>query len=162
MSKDGGHREKATLRKQRFRERNCTYTLSLPKPEAKELEHHAKKKGLKVSDYLKTLISAEIHGTGYVMPSDNRLQELSLAIRRIGNNANQLTRYAHYEKGITLQEIQQFQYLLQSLEREVRNTLTRPSNIIDLLREHLRERPADSPLIIQWLYDYQDSPRQDV
>jgi len=159
MSKDEGHREKATLRKKRFRERSRTYTLSLPKPEAKELEHHAMKKGLKASDYLKTLIRADIHGTGYVMPSDNRLQELSLAIRRIGNNANQLTRYAHYEKGITLEEVKQFQFLLQTLEREVCDTIARPSNIIDLLREHLRERPTDLPLITKWLYDHQDSFR---
>lgn len=156
MSKDGGHREKATLRKKRFRERNCTYTLSLPKPEAKELELFASKKGIKVSEYIKALIQADIHGTGYVMPSDNRLQELSLALRRIGNNANQLTRYAHYEKGITLEEVKQFQFLLQTLEREVRDTITRPSNIIDLLREHLRERPTDLSHITQWLYDHQN------
>lgn len=154
MSKDSGHREKATERKKRFRDRNQTFTLSLPKKEAQGLEKHTRKKGYKVPDYLKAIIYADIHGTGYVMPSDNRLQELSLALRKIGNNANQLTRYAHYEKGITMEEVKQFQSLLQQCEREVRETLTHPSNILDVLRNHLQTRPSDKNLIIQWLYDY--------
>lgn len=153
MSEGSRHREKATLRKQRFRERNHTYTLSLPKPKAQELEHHAKKKGLKVSEYLKALTCADIHGTGYVLPRDNRLQELTLALRRVGNNANQLTRYAHYEKGITKEEIQQFQVFLRQIESEVQKALTRPPNILDLLCEHIEQSPKDRELIIQWLHD---------
>ncbi|MCF8278222.1 MAG: MobC family plasmid mobilization relaxosome protein [Flavobacteriales bacterium] len=162
MSKDSGHREKATERKKRFRDRNRTFTLSLPKKEAQGLEKHAIKKGYKVPDYLKAIIYVDMHGTGYVMPSDNRLQELSLAIRRIGNNANQLTRYAHHEKGITMEEVKQFQSLLLRLESEIREAITHPANILDLLRNHLQTRPQDRNLLIQYLYDHQDSPRQDL
>lgn len=162
MSDNRGHREKATERKKQFRERNCTYTLSLPKSEAWGLEKHAGKKGYKVAEFLKTLIHADMYGTGYVLPSDNRLQELSLALRRIGNNANQLTRYAHFEKGITMEEVQRFQSLLHRLENEVREAITRPANILDLLHEHLQERPQDGSLITQWLYDYQDTFSQNV
>jgi hypothetical protein len=154
MSNSQRHREKATERKKRFRERNRTYSLSLPKSEAKNLEQHACKKGYTVPDYLKVLVHADMHGTGYVMPSDNSLQELSLALRRVGNNVNQLTRYTHYEKGITMDEVKQFQSLLHQCEREVRETLTHPSNILDVLRNHLQTRPSDKNLIIQWLYDY--------
>lgn len=154
MSKDSGHREKSTERKKRFRERNRTYSLSLPKNHVKEFEQHARKKGLKATEFLKVLIYNDIHGTGYVVPSDNRLQELSLALKKVGNNANQLVRYAHFEKGITMEEVQRFQFLLQQMEREIRDALTHPANILDLLRIHLQERPQDRNLIIQYLYDH--------
>lgn len=145
----------ARMRKLRFQERNRTFSFSIPRVIVGEVEQRAKELGCTIPEYAKKLIEADMHGTGYVLPSDGTLQDLSLAIRRIGNNANQLTRYVNSRKSLAYTDIQAMQSKLLELEQVIVQTLTKPHNIKDIIRHHLQEHPNDREKLIAFLtYDY--------
>lgn len=145
----------ARIRKMRFRENNRSFSFSIPNDNVGDVERRAQALGCSIPEYAKKLIEADIYGTGYVLPNDGKLQELSLAIRRIGNNANQLTRYVNAKKSLAYTDIQAMQSKLSELEQVIIQALTQPHNIKDIIRHHLQEHPNDREKLIAFLtYDY--------
>ena len=108
------------------------------------------------TEYLKELVKQDIQGTGYVLPRENNLVILARAISQIGHNINQLTRYVHSERGITQDEVRQFQQLLTELHHTVSQTLSQPENITNLLSQHLERCPKDLQRLRTWICDYKE------
>ncbi len=152
------HKEQKSMmplnRKQKYRKNHKTVSLSFSFDKAKALHEVATRHGKTPPQFLKCLLDASLHGTGYVLPNDNKLQELLLALRHIGNNINQLTRHVHEKGVITHSDIKYLQQRLMQLEKHVTIALERPPSISDILTEHLDEHPETLQSLRAWINQY--------
>jgi len=153
MPENDDTRRKATARKRDFRARNRTYTFSISKDEAEQLEKHAGKKGFPVPEYIKALLEADMNGIGYVVPNDGRLQAVALLLRRIGVNINQTVHWINANREVSISDLHTLQRQLMELETKVLDTIKRPDDIISVVREHLNDHPNDRTHLMRWLHD---------
>lgn len=138
-------------RKAKYRKSHKTFSLSFSLEKAKALNEEAKKYDKTPPELIKSLVDACLHGTGYIVPKESTLRELLLALRRIGNNINQLTRHVHSEGVITHNDIERLQTQLKELEGKLLSALTLPPTIHELLVEYLLDYPEQLQSLIQWL-----------
>ena len=155
LKRSDEQRKKARERKKRFQNRNRTFSVSFPNAEAQEMTIHAAKKGHAVNTYLKALVKADMHGTGYVLPNDDKLRDMAVQFRKVGTNVNQVVRHINTCREVDMQDIRQMQQLLMRLEDMVVKTMTRPLNILEVLEQHLLHNPNDYQRIRAWLHDHQ-------
>ncbi|MCG3167177.1 MAG: hypothetical protein POELPBGB_02961 [Bacteroidia bacterium] len=142
-------------RKKRYRSRHKSVTLSFSMDFAKRLQKEADQYDKTFPDFIKSLVAAHMEGTGYILPKDSNLQTLLLALRRIGNNVNQLTRYVHTEGLLKERDITTMQQHLLEVEREIKIALAQPPSITNMLSEYLSKYPEKVSSLKNWLNDYQ-------
>lgn len=76
----------------------------------------------------------------YIVPDPTRIDDIELAMRRIGNNVNQIARLAWMDEGRG--EAADAAYaLVQSLAREIARALREPPELLSLVRERARSHP---------------------
>ncbi|MCF8276178.1 MAG: MobC family plasmid mobilization relaxosome protein [Flavobacteriales bacterium] len=147
MSKD-------TERKQEYRKRHRTFSVSLPKVEAEKVLNHAKSTGFSVPELIKALIKADMEGNGYVLPDDGKLEQMVYEFKKIGNNLNQTVRFANSRRELDLKGFQQMQELLKQLEETVIETITLPPSIFEVLKQYLEQHPDEVGRLTAWLNTY--------
>ncbi len=151
-------REQRREAKRRYRARTRTFGLIYSIEEATQLEAEANRYGFKgVPQYLKASISSLRNSTSYVVPKDTSLRNLILSLRKAGGNINQVVRYAHERHDISPNDIAKLIGQLSEMEASIKEALTLPPNIIDVLNEHLNRYPEDRDKLMTWLNDYQNT-----
>lgn len=74
--------------------------------------------------YLRNLIYTGITGIPIIpIEYEKTVRSLSQSIMRIANNVNQLVRYVHSSKSVSVENIEQIYYKIAELETEVKNHL---------------------------------------
>jgi hypothetical protein len=141
-------------RKARYRKSHKTFSLSFSLEKAKALKEEAKRYNKTSPELIKSLVDACLNGTGYIVPKEANLQALSLAMRRIGSNLNQVVRHIHVEGVITHRDIECLQKHLFELETEIKSALTKPTSIKDFLIEQFSENPETFQPFKDWLNQY--------
>jgi hypothetical protein len=127
--------------KRKYRERHRTYSVSFRKDDADELETKAAELNLDVPEFIKSLISTSRGNAGYIVPAESRIQELLLALRRIGNNINQLVRYCHSTRAMGHSEVERLTEYLAEIESVVKEALTKPPRIETLVDQEVQKHP---------------------
>ncbi len=132
-------REQNRARIQRFRNKHFRCEVFMTKDEHSLLYDESKKHGLKLGRFIKLSAISYVQKE-YIVPDTNRLNNLELGIRKIGNNVNQLVRFTH-AKGLSESTLSQIQKHLNELEDRISTALQQPLNLNDFLRKLLKENP---------------------
>ncbi|MGE0637683.1 MAG: plasmid mobilization relaxosome protein MobC [Bacteroidia bacterium] len=146
-------------RKKQYRSRHRSVTLSFPMDVAKNVEAKATNHGKTLPDFIKSLIAANLEGTGYVLPKDNNIQTLIIELRRIGTNVNQLVRHINSVRDISQTDITQMQKHLLEVEQQVKAALMKPQSFQDFISDYLKKHPEHLQALIDFLNDYQSNSR---
>lgn len=128
--------QKRCEQKRAYRKTHKTYSLNYTNKEAEELEDLAQRKQMSVPEYLKATAKKERHNTSYIVPKDSQLSELIISIRRIGNNINQMARFANERNNITIKDFEFLNHELRRLEEIITTALTNPPTLEMLIREY--------------------------
>lgn len=131
------HEDKARLK--HFRSSHKRKEVSLSQKEFETLATAAKKHGVQLGTFIRLAALAYVK-TEFLLPSDSRIQELEVALRRIGNNINQLTRHVH-QHGMTSEDLLAFQNKLNELEDQVVHALRQPLPLKGFLTQLLKNQP---------------------
>lgn len=132
-------KKKRREHKRAYRARHRTYSLSYHKDEAAVLEELASQTGQSVPEYIRAVVKAAGKGTSYVVPDGDRVQTLLLALRRIGNNINQLVRYCHGNRVVTYADLTRLQEHLSEVESVVHQTMTQPPKLTTLVEREIKK-----------------------
>ena len=126
---DDGRRKylREYMRKRRVHQKRLELVYSLD--EYRRLEREAQRHGRKVTSFIKACVEAYLKKT-YVVPDEEKVQELRLALRRIGTNLNQIARKAH-RSGLGSQDIEQALALVYELEDQVGEAFRNPKEVSD-------------------------------
>ena len=92
-----------------------------------QLKREAKRHAMPVATFARACIFAYLDGT-YVVPDEERLHQLEVALRRIGSNVNQIAARAH-RVGLSTFEISNALALVYELEDQVAEALRRPGEV---------------------------------
>ena len=126
---ENGRREymREYMRKRRAEQKRVEVVYSLD--EYRRLERKAGAHGRKVAPFIKACAEAYLTKS-YVVPDEERVQELRLALRRIGTNVNQIARKAN-RSGLESHDIDHALTLIYELEDRVGEALRNPSEVSD-------------------------------
>lgn len=95
--------------------------------EYRQLERKARAHGRKVASFIKACVDACLE-KAYVVPDEEKVRELRLALRRIGTNVNQIARKAN-QAGLDNQDIEQALNLVYELEDRVGEAFWNPKEV---------------------------------
>lgn len=143
-------------RQRRYRARHKTFSLSYTTEEAMTLKREAQKRKMKVPEYIKAIVEAQLNGNGYIAPTESKQEELIFLLRKIGNNINQHTRHVHQSRVVKYKDIEMLQDKLLDIERQVVHLLGQPPEITGLLNDYLNQNPERLHNLITWLNNYHD------
>lgn len=113
------------MRKRRAEQKRVEVVYSLD--EYRRLEREARAHGQKVAPFIKACAEAYLEKS-YVVPDEERVHELRLALRRIGTNVNQIARKAN-RSGLGSHDIEQALALIYELEDRVGEALRNPTEV---------------------------------
>ena len=113
------------MKKRRAGKKRVELTYSLD--EYRRLERHARFHGHKVAPFIKACAEAYLEKS-YVVPDEEKVQELRLALQRIGTNINQIARKAN-RSGLGSQDIEQALNLVYELQDQVGEALRNPREV---------------------------------
>ncbi len=144
--------DKARLK--RFRSSHQRKEVSLSQKEFDTLAIAAKRHGVQLGTFIRLAALAYVKAE-FLLPSDSRIQELEIALRRIGNNINQLTRHVH-QQGMTQEDLSAFQNKLNELEDRVAHALRQPIPLKDFLSQLLKKQPEYAEVLEQVLNEFRN------
>lgn len=104
------------------RKRSKRLLLMLTEEEKEQIQESAKRsKAGSVSDYArKMLLSGKVVSVDY-----SAVEELTVALNRIGNNLNQIARWANEQRGIQAEDINEVKRLEKEIWRLQNSTLSK-------------------------------------
>lgn len=154
-------RKKERERKQRYRARHASYTISISREDVRKIARAAHEKNMTVPEYIKALITAAEHSAGYVVPKEGILKNLLVELKRSGTNLNQIVKYVNYNRQLDYRDIQAMQKILSDLHERIITALKYPPELTQLISEHLRNNPDVLPALLHWLKDYDNKNTSD-
>ena len=124
---NGGRREymREYMKKRRVGKKRVELVYDLD--EYRRLEREARAHGRKVASFIKACAEAYLKKT-YVVPDEELVRELRLALRRIGTNINQIARKAN-QAGLGYPDIEQALNLVYELEDRVGEAFRNPREV---------------------------------
>ena len=126
-------------RLQKFRASNSRQEISLNAADLELLTKQAENHGLKLGTFIRKSALAYLK-TEYLLPENNRIKELEIGIRRIGNQINQLLRHVH-QFGFTPDNQKELREKINQLEDKVSYALRQPLPLNEFLRQLLKRKP---------------------
>ena len=126
-------------RLQKFRSNNSRQEISLNATDLEILTKHAENHGLKLGTFIRKSALAYLK-TEYLLPENNRVKDLELGIRRIGNQINQLLRHVH-QFGFTPDNQKELREKINQLEDKVSYAMRQPLPLKEFLRQLLKRKP---------------------
>ena len=126
--KEGGRREymRDYQRKRRAGKKRVELVYGLD--EYRQLEREAGRHGRKVAPFVKACADAYLK-KAYVVPDEERVRELRLAVRRIGTNVNQIARRAN-RLGVEHQDLEHVVRLIYELEDRIGEAFRNPGEVV--------------------------------
>ena len=128
-------------KKRESRNRYHEVTIAFDLPTYNRVRTAAKHHSSPVSLFVRATALAYLDKT-FVLPDDTRLKEVVYQIRKVGNLINQWTKLAHQTGNVDPAVIQAMRDQLGELEAFVRQTLTDPRDLLDLVREATDADPS--------------------
>ena len=124
---EGGRREymRDYQRKRRAGKKRVDLVYGLD--EYLRLEREARAHGRKITPFIKACADAYLKKS-YVVPDEERVHQLEVALRRIGSNVNQIAARAH-RTGLSTSEINKALALVYELEDQVAEALRNPVEV---------------------------------
>jgi hypothetical protein len=147
-------KEENKERLKKFRTQHHRHEISLSQDDFNLLSLASKKYGVQLGTFIRIAAIAYVRSE-YLLPSDSRIQELEVAIRRIGNNINQLTRHVH-QSGFTQGDLESLQNKLNELEDKIAHTIRQPLPLNEFLKLLLKRNPEYAPMIEQVLKEFRN------
>ncbi len=132
-------REYLTDYQRQLRKRRRRVDVLFVPDEYGQIKRAATRHSMKVGPFIRACVAGYLHRV-YVLPDDEVLRQLQLAIRRIGDNINQLVRHAH-RVGLEPVDIDEVNRHLAALEDEIIYALQTPPELLDVIDRALQERP---------------------
>lgn len=123
-----------------FRENHIRKEIILTPNEYAVLLREAQKRKIKLAPFIRKSCLCYIN-QHFLLPSDNRLQELCLEIRKIGNGCNQLVRYFHRKRGLSEKDLNELRKMLNQLEDRISHALRQPKTLDQYLKNLLQNHP---------------------
>ena len=125
--KKGGRREymRDYQRKRRAGKKRLELVYGLD--EYRRLEREAQRHGRKVAPFIKACAEAYLEKS-YVVPDEESVHELRVAMRRIGTNMNQIARRAN-RLGVEHQDLEHVVSLIYELEDRIGAALRNPKEV---------------------------------
>ena len=148
---------KKNQRQRAYRKNKRIVSLYLELPLAHDLEQRAKSLGYKrLSSYIKVLAQIEISGERMLLGQSEKIQQMILALYRIGNNINQLVKYCHIERGVDPERFRMLFELIAELEKQIIRIANSPIDLKKELKRYIQEYPESGQLLIESIHDYQE------
>lgn len=141
-------------RLERFRNKHKRKEVSLTPQEFDILAAAARKHEIQLGTFIRLAAVAYVK-TEFLLPSNNRVQELEVALRRIGNNINQLTKHVH-QHGMTREDLLAFQNKLNELEDHVAHALRQPVTLEEFLSKLLNRQPEYAEVLEKVLLKFRN------
>ncbi len=127
-------------RQRELRKRYKRIELLVSPEENRLIEQAAKRHKRPKTRFAKDAVIAYLKGM-YIVPDEQRLQDLELALKRIGTNVNQVAFVCNRNASVLERDVVELKYHLQPLESLIREAFARPVNLNDLVRAALKEHP---------------------
>ncbi len=100
----------------------------------------AKQHNVSVPRLCKELSFAYINSQ-FVLPDDKQIRRLELYLRGVTNNLNQLVRYVHQRKDLSVIDISTLREQVNEMENHISTTLRSPVNLQDYLERLVQQKP---------------------
>ena len=124
----------------RFRKNNVRKDIYFTPQEFSQLAKVAKMHNVSVPKLCKELTFAYIESQ-FVLPDDKQIRRLELYLRGVTNNLNQLVRYVHQRKDLSVIDISTLREQVNEMENHVSTTLRSPVNLQDYLEGLVQQNP---------------------
>lgn len=154
MKNDLEKRKMMRERRKEYLKNHKLYSVYFANDDAQKIEENAEQEGIKPSAFIRKVTLSNLHGTGYVVPSNIKLSDLITQLKKTGSNINQAIRYVHYSRNITYEDLRALQGHLLYQQQEITKALRMPPSIEEILITHLKQHPESREKIIQFLKDY--------
>ncbi|QGY44846.1 plasmid mobilization relaxosome protein MobC [Maribellus comscasis] len=138
----------------KFSQSHKRKSVYLTQKEMSVLMTAAKRHGMRLGTFIRFAALAYVK-TEYLLPSDSKIQELEVALRRIGNNINQLTKHVH-QRGFTKEDLVAFQQKLNELENRVSDFLRQPLPLKEFLKNLLHQKPEYADVLEKVLKEFRN------
>ncbi|KAA3595847.1 MAG: plasmid mobilization relaxosome protein MobC [Calditrichaeota bacterium] len=116
------------------------FQLTFSNSENLRIQKSAKRHKLKTGKFLKKCVFAYLDKI--LIPSnESKMQSIELAIRKVGNNVNQIARNSNKLKTLGVFNAKKVSVLLNSLEIEIRRNLSLPIDLLKVIQNKLESSP---------------------
>ena len=132
-------RRNLTDYQRRYRKRRRRVDVLFEPDEYEQIKRAATRHSMKVGPFIRACVAGYLHRV-YVLPDAEAVRQLQLAIRKIGDNVNQLVRHAH-RAGLEPVDIDAMNRHLATLEDEIIYALQTPPELLEVIDRALQERP---------------------
>ena len=114
--------------------------LIFTKNEYSFLQKSAKQHNTKVGSFAKKCVFSYLEKR-YIVPDNDILNELQIIIRKIGNNINQIAKYANSTRTLGIFNAKKIHNKLEFLEDEINNYLAHPPELLELVSKSIENNP---------------------
>ena len=126
-----------------LRKKKKRLEIYLDHPLYKYLERAAIDHNMKVATFARACIHAHLgRSPRYIVPDNEVVRQLELAIRKIGNNINQVSRLVNTKKLADQLDIETINHHLAELEDAITDALRHPPDLLELINQHLDDDPT--------------------
>ena len=131
---------------QQYRRVNTRCEITLKPDEAKLMQKGADNHALKLASFVKQTALAYVRQV-FIVPDQQQVTRIEIALRRIGNNINQAVHRLHAGNSSQYLEVVKLQQQLNALEKEVSRCFREPMTLENLIRVELPKQPHLYPLV---------------
>lgn len=124
----------------KFRKNNVRKDIYFTPQEFSRLAKVAKQHKVSVPRLCKEFTFAYLNSK-FVLPDDKQIRRLELYLRGVTNNLNQLVRYIHQRKDLSVIDISTLREQVNEMENHISTTLRSPVNLQEYLERLVQQKP---------------------
>lgn len=147
-------------KKEEYRARHQTISLSFTNEDAKELAQKASTYEMRLPAFIKACVYAYLEQI-FVLPNEAEVQKIELLLRQIGNNVNQITRLCNRLSVSPETALCDIHGLLQKLDGDLTELFRRPKSVEILLIEGLKQHPQFIHRLQKIIDQHSHAPKND-
>jgi len=132
----------------RYRQLKVRKEISFSRKEYQRFSVESDRTGLSFNAWVRSTLDAYLDQT-FIVVSPEELQQLIISIRRIGNNINQIVKYAHAQSEVSPEDLVRLITMIKEVEATVEASLHHP----ELLEQAVRAAVVNGRLTAAHLSD---------
>ena len=136
--------------KQAYNQTHKRVKLTFRNEEYEKVLRQAQKAKKPLAAYIKECFYSYINSE-YLTADDNQVSELGGLLRQIGNNINQVARWANQNRYIQPDNIHYIYNQLKFIQDKINEIFKRPDNLLDVVKDAMEENPFFKEELIQLL-----------
>ena len=138
--------------KREYNQKNKRLKLTFTNKEYDEILLAAEDCKKPVARYVKECFYAYIHSE-YLVPDDTQIEKLGGLLRQIGNNVNQIARWANENRYVQSESVQYLYQQLKMIKTRMEEIFKRPDNLLDVVEKAVQENPFLKEELLKLLND---------